>query len=164
MASSTRLPRWFGFSCNQTYDLVPKDRGVPALGLENGLDAPAEGQDRVQPPGFQDTLNVHAGAEWRALHDVLALRAGYQFRPSPVPDQTTGTNIIDCTTHAVTAGFGLTFKLPAVFARPVTIDAAYQAQVLVPRTATKTSPLDPVGDWTASGVVHSVAVGWTYRF
>ena len=27
---------WFGFSCNQPYDLVPKDRGVPPLGLENG--------------------------------------------------------------------------------------------------------------------------------
>lgn len=27
---------WFGFSCNQPYDLIPGDRGVAPLGLENG--------------------------------------------------------------------------------------------------------------------------------
>lgn len=27
---------WFGFSCNQDYDLIPGHRGVPPLGLENG--------------------------------------------------------------------------------------------------------------------------------
>ncbi|RYD68271.1 MAG: hypothetical protein EOP58_01080 [Sphingomonadales bacterium] len=40
MVALTKLPDevwWFGFSCNQPYDLVPKDRHhVRALGLENG--------------------------------------------------------------------------------------------------------------------------------
>lgn len=27
---------WFGFSCNQPYDLIPRERHVRALGLENG--------------------------------------------------------------------------------------------------------------------------------
>ncbi|HEY4221751.1 MAG TPA: hypothetical protein VGO62_10415, partial [Myxococcota bacterium] len=68
--------------------------GVDELGLHGALDAPGPGQDRVLPPGFVDTLNWRAGLEYRTLKDTLALRAGYQYRPSPVPDQTSGTNIV----------------------------------------------------------------------
>ncbi len=139
--------------------------GVDALGLGGALDAPAAGQDRVPASsGFVDTINWRAGLEYRLFKGVLALRAGYQYRPTPVPDQTSGTNIIDNNTHVVTAGFATTFKMPHVFARPVTLDLAYQAQILEPRTATKTNPRDAIGNWTSSGVVHALAVGWTYRF
>jgi long-subunit fatty acid transport protein len=138
--------------------------GLDALGLSGALDAPAKGQNRVVRPGFVDTLEWRTGAEYRALKGTLALRAGYQYRPTPVPDQTSGTNIIDCNAHVVTAGFGVTFLMPHVFARPVTIDAAYQAQILEPRSAKKSNPNDAVGDWTATGLVHALAVGWTYHF
>jgi long-subunit fatty acid transport protein len=139
-------------------------KGLDSLGLEGGLDAPAEGQERVTDPAFQDTVVLRAGIEAEVVPDILAVRAGYQYRPTPVPDQTSGTNIIDCTTHVFAGGFGLTFDIPMVFARPLTIDAAYQAQVLEPRRAEKTNRQDDVGDWTASGAVHSLAVGWTYQF
>jgi long-subunit fatty acid transport protein len=138
--------------------------GLEALGLEDGLDAPGPGQERVVSPGFVDTLSWRLGAEWQTFRRILALRAGYQYRPTPVPDQASGTNIVDCNTHILAGGFGLTFELPWLFARPVTIDAAYQAHVLEPRTATKIDRRDDVGDWTASGIVHSLAVGWTYAF
>lgn len=39
MVALAMLPEelwWFGFSCNQSYDLTPRKRGVPPLGLENG--------------------------------------------------------------------------------------------------------------------------------
>lgn len=137
--------------------------GLEALGLGGALDAPAEGQDRVLPPGYVDTLVLRAGVEWQAL-EPLALRAGYQYRPSPVPDQTSGTNIMDANAHILALGAGITFRLPQVFNEPITADLAYQAQVLEARTAEKTDPLDEVGDWTASGVVHALALGWTYRF
>lgn len=138
--------------------------GLDAVGIGDGLDAPGPGQDRVVGPGFVDTLNWRVGVEHTTLDGMLALRAGYQHRPSPVPDQTSGTNIIDCNAHVVSAGFGLTFPLSAVFARPLTADLAYQVHILEPRAARKQSPIDDVGDWTASGVVHSLALGWTYRF
>lgn len=138
--------------------------GLDALGIGDGLDAPAAGQERVQSPGFVDTLNWRVGLEHTILDGLLAMRAGYQYRPTPVPDQTTGTNIIDCNAHILAAGFGLTFGLPEVFAQPVTVDAAWQSQILEPRTARKTSAVDAVGDWTASGAVHSLSLGWTYRF
>ena len=138
--------------------------GLEALGLQDGLDAPAVGQERVLSPGFVDTVNMRAGVEWRLLKDLLALRAGYQYRPSPVPDQTSGTNIIDCNAHVLATGFGLTFDLPSAFARPVTIEAAYQVQLLEPRAASKNSPNDEVGPWAAQGVVHALAVGFAYQF
>lgn len=137
--------------------------GLAALGLGDALDAPTAGQDRVVPPGFTDTLVLRAGAEWRPL-TPLALRAGYQYRPTPVPDQTSGTNIIDANAHILALGAGITFRLPQVFNGPVTADLGYQAQLLEPRRTEKEDPLDEVGDWTASGVVHALALGWTYRF
>lgn len=136
--------------------------GLEALGLDEGLDAPVEGQNRAIDPGFVDTLSIRTGAEWKLFNDVLRIRGGYQYRPTPVPDQTSGTNIIDATAHIVTGGFGLNFVFPGV-KRPMTIDAAYQAQILEPRTATKVSATDAVGNWTASGAVHMLAVGFTYE-
>jgi hypothetical protein len=44
------------------------------------------------------------------------------------------------------------------------VDAAYQAHILPPRTAEKANPNDAVGDWTAQGIVHALALGWTYQF
>jgi long-subunit fatty acid transport protein len=137
--------------------------GLEALGLDATLDAPAPGQDRVRSPGYQDTLVWRAGVEWRPL-EPLALRAGYQFRPTPVPDQTSGTNIVDANAHVVALGLGVTFRLPLVFNQPITADLGYQAQLLEQRAAIKTNPQDEVGDWTASGAVHALALGWTYRF
>ncbi|MCC7112278.1 MAG: outer membrane protein transport protein, partial [Deltaproteobacteria bacterium] len=137
--------------------------GLEALGLEGALDAPTAGQDRVQAPGYVDTLVWRVGAEWRAL-EPLTLRAGYQYRPSPVPDQTSGTNIVDANVHIVALGLAVPFRMPQVFNQPLTAELGYQAQLLEARTAVKASPLDEIGDWTASGVVHALALGWTYRF
>lgn len=137
--------------------------GLEALGLDTTLDAPALGQDRVRSPGYVDTVVWRAGVEWRPLVP-LAVRAGYQFRPTPVPDQTSGTNIVDANAHIVALGVGVTFRLPYVFNQPITADLGYQAQLLEPRTAIKTNPQDEVGDWTASGVAHALALGWSYRF
>jgi long-subunit fatty acid transport protein len=138
--------------------------GLEALGIENGLDAPAPGQNRVNPPGFVDTMNWRVGVEWKTLKDMLAVRAGYQLRPTPIPDQTTGTNFADNTAHVVSTGFGLTFRWPQIFKGPVTVEGAYQAQILQPRRTEKVSPNDPVGSWTSHGAVHSIALGWVYEF
>ncbi len=137
--------------------------GLEALGLDATLDAPASGQDRVRSPGYVDTVVWRAGVEWLAL-EPLALRAGYQYRPTPVPDQTSGTNIVDANVHVLAVGAGVTMRLPHVFKQPITAELGYQAHVLEERTATKTNPQDEIGDWSARGVVHALALGWTYRF
>jgi hypothetical protein len=133
-------------------------------GLDDTLDAPAEGEERVRAPGFQDTLIVKVGLEGRFLHDVLALRAGYQLRPTPVPDQTSGTNIVDARAHVLAGGVGVRASLPALIDNPIEFHLGYQAQILEPRAADKESAADPVGNWRAGGVVHAVASGLSYSF
>jgi hypothetical protein len=136
------------------------------LGLEDALDVPSPSQDRIpKTAGFVDTVNVRAGVEASLLDDVLALRAGYQLRPTMVPDQTSGTNIIDCTAHIL--GLGGAVKVPATWMgleRPVIAEVGYQAQLFQPRTTKKRDPTDPVGDWRATGIVNHLQVGLRYRF
>ncbi len=136
------------------------------LGLEDSLDVPSPAQDRVPATsGFVDTLNVKAGIEWRLLGDALALRAGYALRPTMVPDQTTGTNLIDCTTHAI--GVGAAVHVPATWlglAKPLIFEVGDQVQIFQPRSAKKRDPTDPVGPWRATGAVNHLQVGLRYHF
>ncbi len=135
--------------------------GLTRLGFAEALDAPGPGQERVVSPGFIDTVNVRAGGEYR-VSDPLVLRAGYAFRPTPVPDQTSGTNIVDNTTHTIALGGGVKADLPGVAEKPLWFNISYQAVVLSPRRAEKTSSRDAIGSWTSSGAVHQVSVDLRY--
>ncbi|HEY1100716.1 MAG TPA: hypothetical protein VGF99_17375 [Myxococcota bacterium] len=135
--------------------------GLERLGLGGALDAPGPDQDRVVSPGFVDTINVRAGAEGEVV-DGLIVRAGYGWRPTPVPNQTSGTNIVDNSTHTLSAGLGVRADLPLVADKPFWFNLAYQAAILLPRTAEKTSSRDPVGSWTSSGVMHHLMLDVRY--
>ena len=65
----------------------------------------------------------------------LPLRAGYALLPTPVPEQTGATNLLDSTRHVITAGAGL--SLPRVAGRPLSISLHAGAHVLPGRTHTK---------------------------
>ncbi len=136
--------------------------GLERLGLGDALDAPAAGQDRIVSPGFVDTINLRAGLEGKLLDGLLLVRAGYAWRPTPVPDQTSGTNIVDNSAHVVAAGAGVVFDLPFVAQKPFQLNASYQAQILQPRSTEKASSRDPVGSWESSGVVHNVGLDLRY--
>lgn len=136
--------------------------GLERLGLGDALDAPADGQSRIAPPGFVDTVNVRAGVEGRVLDDLVLLRAGYAWRPTPVPDQTSGTNIVDNSAHIVTAGAGVNMNLPLVAEKPFQMNIAYQTQILQSRDTEKESNRDPVGNYTSSGIVHSLGLDLRY--
>jgi long-subunit fatty acid transport protein len=138
--------------------------GLSRLGLGDALDVPAAGENRVLSPGFVDTWNVRAGVEATLLDGLVLLRTGYGWRPTPVPDQTSGTNIVDNATHTIALGAGARFSLPAVADKPFTLNSSYQAIVLSPRTAEKASGRDPVGSWTSSGVVHHVGLELRYTW
>jgi long-subunit fatty acid transport protein len=136
--------------------------GLERLGLGDALDAPAEGQDRIVDPGFTDTLNVRVGVEGEVVDGLVVVRGGYAWRPTPVPDQTSGTNLVDNNAHILALGAGANLNLPAVADRPFQVNVAYQAQVLQPRTTTKAAAGDPVGGWTSSGVVSNIGVDLRY--
>lgn len=143
--------------------LYTRGEGIDELGLGGALDSPRPGQSRIRPAGFSDTLNVRAGVEYRLFDGLLAVRGGYSWRPSPVPDQTSGTNIADATVHVIAAGAGVTAPVP-LFDGPVDINVNWQTHVFEPRRTQKEDASDPVGSWTLFGSVSELGVGAAYRF
>lgn len=138
--------------------------GVEDLGLGGALDAPGPGQSRIAPAGFSDTVNVRAGGELALLDDLVTLRAGYAYRPTPVPDQTTGTNIADANAHVLATGAGIALPLPSVLEKPLLFDVSWQTQLFEPRRAEKARANDVTGDWVFKGSVSELAVGIAYAW
>lgn len=62
---------------------------------------------------FEDTIIPRFGVEYHI--DDLALRAGYFFRPSPVPEQDGSRNLIDSSKHVFTFGAGYSFYADDIF-------------------------------------------------
>ena len=122
----------------------------------------------VPKPGLRDTFVPAVGAEATPLvsrHVDLLVRAGYAYRPTPVPPQGGAMNFVDSNTHIVSAGLGLNFKdFAKVLTRPISLDFYGQAHFLEPRTFVKTRLWDPVGDYRASGEVYGGGFVLTVRF
>ena len=135
--------------------------GLARLGFGDALDAPGPGQERVISPGFVDTINVRAAVEGEVA-DGVVVRGGYGLRPTPVPDQTSATNIVDNTAHTLALGVGVRADLPLVAQRPFWFNVSYQAVLMAPRRADKTSARDAIGSWTSSGAVHHIGVELRY--
>ncbi|MCP4502833.1 MAG: hypothetical protein GY822_23075 [Deltaproteobacteria bacterium] len=136
---------------------------LDAVGFGGLLDVPGPGQSRVRDVGFVDIFTTRMGAELRLLDEKVAMRMGYGFRPSPVPDQTSGTNIADAATHIVAAGLGIHFDLPFLD-EDIRLDMSWQTHILQPRVAEKDIVDDPVGNWTLSGFVHEGSLQISYFF
>ena len=88
------------------------------------IDFEDEGMDDVvQDRQWKNTLALRLGYEHRLLADLLALRAGFAYDASPVPDQTVGPSSPDGPriTGAVGAGvrapFGLLANVSASYTR-----------------------------------------------
>lgn len=109
------------------------------------------------PPRFRDRVVPRVGAEWRrALSPCveLAVRAGWLFEASPIPEQTGETNFVDSDRHVLSAGLGLAMRLlPAVLPKPLELDVHGQLFLFDERAMRKTDPADPIGDYRADGTV-----------
>ena len=119
-------------------------------------------------PHFSDTLSPRIGFEYLAYtskkRDVTA-RAGYIYEPTPVPEQFGETNFIDSDKHTLSLGGGVTLRgFSAVFRKPLDIDAYVAYTMLEARTTEKLSPVDPVGDYRATGHVLAAGVQTRWRF
>lgn len=134
------------------------------LGIGDVIAIPAPGEDRDTPPGFVDTARVRVGVEWSEILNLLSLRFGYGYRASPVPDQTSGTNLVDTATHSFSTGAGLRFGIPPLLDGTIVLDGGLQTQVLVPRSVVKVNSDDPVGDWNVGGFVHVGMLMIAYEF
>ena len=121
----------------------------------------------VIEPHFRDVFTVRAGAEQTlplASWADVALRAGYAFEPTPVPDQPGETSYVDNDKHLFTAGAGLSFLEPQVpdAPRPIQLDLSFQYFHYTERDYLKASPADLIGDFRATG--HILSFGATARF
>jgi long-chain fatty acid transport protein len=118
------------------------------------------------PPAFRDRLVPRVGIEYsgagggamRRVHGEdhrlveIPLRAGYVYEPTPVPDQSGETNLIDSDRHTWTVGIGVAINRPLdEIPGSVRLDAHGTFSWLVERTFLKDNPADFVGDYTAGG-------------
>lgn len=137
--------------------------GVDALSLQGALDLPGPGQARVGPVGLRDTVSLHAGLEQGFWLDRVLASAGYFWRPTPVPDQVSGANLLDATLHGFSAGVRARWPL-LEGGRVLEWAASWQMQSLQPRITRKLDGADPVGDWKIRGAMHagtlSATVPW----
>jgi long-chain fatty acid transport protein len=90
--------------------------------------------NRVPDSPFSDIVSMRAGIEHRVL-PMLALRAGYAFEPTPVPEQTGVNNLLDAPRHLIALGGGVDLRQRGI--APMRIDAHARAHVVHPIHATK---------------------------
>lgn len=139
-------------------------------------------------PGFVDTMTLRTGVWWnqdwtgsRRPGKVLStsLRGGYSFVPSPVPDQTGLTNMMDSDRHVFSGGLGVRL-FPKMASGPIELELAGQYHQLETRTVRKQEGLasDSNGDGfldyprgyplegeiTSAGSVWVIGAGATMQF
>src|SRR5262249_13798392 len=97
---------------------------------------PIAGPFEVTPPAvpYNDILSVRAGLLWRAT-ETFTVRAGGGYEPSPIPDQSGVTTLIDANKITLAAGAGL--ELPRLLPQPVRIDGHVMAHIVTDRTYDK---------------------------
>lgn len=83
---------WIQFS---SYDSLPLDAGA------NNVLLPATSVKE----DWDDTWTFSLGADWQ-WSEALALRAGYAFIQSPIPDETFSPTLPDADRHVISLGFG----------------------------------------------------------
>ena len=72
----------------------------------------------VSPRNWRDTRQIKLGIEWKAT-DLITLRGGYFYDPTPIPDNTFDVIWADADKKAYSVGFGLNLA-------PWTIDGVIQ--------------------------------------
>jgi hypothetical protein len=129
---------------------------------------PTEPGKHPKAPDFRDTLSVALGVEGRPVlqdHVRLALRAGYRYRPTPVPEQKYENNYLDADAHIMAAGFGLAGdRLAEWLPRSLSLDGFVQYQYSPERTYHKATAYDLIGDLTFQQTWLSGGGTLTVRF
>ncbi len=140
-------------------------RDINNLGLDDSVDTPQPGQERKVRLGLRNIVVPRAGFEWRILDDVVRVRGGSYFRPTPVPTQTSGSNYLDNHAWAVTGSGMVRITDPlGLVARPVGLEMSLQVITMLERQVRKVDVDDPIGDYRFGGQVYEAAMGITYDF
>ena len=115
------------------------------------------------PANFQDRFVPRIGVEGLAYQDSqldVLVRGGFFYEHSPVPEQSAITNLVDTDRLAWSAGAGLRLtNLRPLIDGHLAFDLHLQYALLPERVMRKTSLVDTVGDYRASG--HIFVAGMT---
>jgi long-subunit fatty acid transport protein len=126
--------------------------------------------DRAEAANFHDITVPRFGAEFReALRGetlkAIAYRVGYQYHPSPVPDQTADTNFVDETRHLFSAGAGATFLNPWHEGDVIDLDLFFQFNLLKNRQISKgTAQSIGAPGYLAGGNILLLGAGVSLKF
>lgn len=121
---------------------------------------------------FESVWVPAAGLEWRAINShylEFFLRAGYRYRPTPVPEQTGRASFLDSNTHIISGGIGFTFKnlVKRIIHEPFSLDVHVQYFHLEQRDYVRdllVAVSDRFGDIRFRGRVINLGVTTTIRF
>ncbi|MEO8704357.1 MAG: outer membrane protein transport protein [Kofleriaceae bacterium] len=118
----------------------------------------------LEIPNLHDIVVPRLGVEWTQPGvRTWSVRGGYGYERAVAPEQRGESNFIDNDKHTLSAGGGVQWRgIGGVIQRPVSLDAYVAFTYLIPREHHKTSPVDPVGDYTARG--HTIAAGVMSRW
>jgi len=159
--------RWKGAPSHlAAFDLTLDDSVLRAA--ENAGDREVQNLIEVKaaaiPLGAHDTVTARVGAEWRPVRE-WAVRAGYFFRPTPLPRPIYQTNTLDASAHVLSLGGGFMFRDPTRMARsPLQIDLGLQLTVLHDRTIHKAEGGTPDGSYRMSGIVWNATLDLRHDF
>jgi len=169
-AAGVSLGPWGGWTLSTElvwshWSVLERASSDVALAVNIGI-SPSILQVEPPAPGFADTLSPRIGLE-RIVplgeHSSIALRGGYRFEPTPVPEQTGLSSLMDSDRHVVGLGAGLRIEPtchghPHPLVRAWTLDASLVWNHLFDRRTRKTDPASPGGDFTVDGEVLAAAL------
>jgi long-subunit fatty acid transport protein len=109
---------------------------------------------RELSPPMNEIVVPRIGLEYYVIKD-LALRTGYSFQKSPLPQQPIGypTNLLDNDVHTLSWGLGYFWNVFGLLPRPAQWSVFYELQILASRTFHNVHPDQP--DLRSSGMFHS---------
>jgi long-chain fatty acid transport protein len=136
LAADVEQTRWSSFRTSS----VQLERQVSEAGFT----------DATAPLDWRNAWSAKVGTEWRATAR-LALRAGYAYVQTPVPDATLDPSNPDSNLHALAVGGGYR-------ARGWTVDVSYTAGIYEDRIVS-----NGIMSGTYSNVAHFVGVGVGWR-
>ncbi len=119
-------------------------------------------------PGFDDTWTPSVGVEYLPIKNdawEAAVRGGYRFRPTPVPEQKYINNYLDADTHVMSAGLGgKAFRLWKHLPDKLAVDGFFQYHYSQPRTYHKEFATSTIGDIEFEQSWYNIGASLTLGF
>lgn len=142
--------------------------GVADLRILVALDiTPPLVQTDVVAAEFNDTVTARLGAEYRinGKRTDWAVRGGYAFLPSPVPDQVALTSFADNERHVLSLGMGMTLTdWKPILTRPVEFNVGLQWHHLQGRLTQKDAMQFPGESFSSGGNIFHINASTTVNF